>query len=268
MFHPLQEFWEKREFAGLALDGDNTEKLTRLLDSCAIILEGGTDFDLKILDMVEEKAEDAADKKKDGAGDKDKSDAASAAKDKGAGAASAGDEQSELQKKAKEYLEAKSGGDEDDKAKKGKKRKRRGSGESGDDGSDVSSDDEDEAPPGMKDPEEKPKEANGDEEEASKENGDKKEEEKPEAAEDDEDAKMEEDAEKKGEKEKEAAEEAEDDSGPKPRALHKTSSIFLRNLAPTITMQEVSVSGSMYVSVSSLKVCTIQYVQMYNACVP
>ena len=80
MFHPLQEFWEKREFAGLALDGDNTEKLTRLLDSCAIILEGGTDFDLKILDMVEEKAEDAADKKKDGAGEKDKSDAASAAK--------------------------------------------------------------------------------------------------------------------------------------------------------------------------------------------
>ena len=85
-------------------------------------------------------------------------------------------------------------------------------------------------------------EVNGDDgEEASKENGDKKEEEKPEAAEDD-DAKME-DAEKKGEKEKEATEEAEDDSGPKPKALHKTSSIFLRNLAPTITMQEVCVGG-------------------------
>ena len=41
---------------------------------------------------------------------------------------------------------------------------------------------------------------------------------------------------KKGEKEKE---EEEDDS-PKPRPLHKTSSIFLRNLAPTITMQEVN----------------------------
>ena len=45
----FQSFWEKREFGGLALDGDNTEKLTRLLDSCAIILEGGTDFDLKVL---------------------------------------------------------------------------------------------------------------------------------------------------------------------------------------------------------------------------
>ena len=52
--------------------------------------------------------------------------------------------QSELQKKAKEYLEAKSGEGE---SNKGKKRKRRGSG----DDSDVSSEDEDEAPPGMKD---------------------------------------------------------------------------------------------------------------------
>jgi len=32
---------------------------------------------------------------------------------------------------------------------------------------------------------------------------------------------------------------SETDAGPKPRALHKTQSIFLRNLAPTITHQEV-----------------------------
>ena len=60
--------------------------------------------------MVEEKAEEAADKKKEG--DKDKS-SGDAGKDKAAGAPSAAggvvDEQSELQKKAKEYLEAKSG---------------------------------------------------------------------------------------------------------------------------------------------------------------
>ena len=48
----FESFWEKREFSGLALDGDNTEKLTRLLDSCAIILEGGTDFDLKGCDII------------------------------------------------------------------------------------------------------------------------------------------------------------------------------------------------------------------------
>ena len=59
--------------------------------------------------MVEEKPEEGADKKKEG--DKDKS-SGDAGKDKTAGAPSAAgvvDEQSELQKKAKEYLEAKSG---------------------------------------------------------------------------------------------------------------------------------------------------------------
>ena len=34
-------------------------------------------------------------------------------------------------------------------------------------------------------------------------------------------------------------EQEEGDKSPKPRALHKTSSIFLRNLPPTVTKQEV-----------------------------
>ena len=37
-----------------------------------------------------------------------------------------------------------------------------------------------------------------------------------------------------------------DDDQPKPRALHKTSSIFLRNLAPTITKQEVEAMCKRY----------------------
>ena len=40
----------------------------------------------------------------------------------------------------------------------------------------------------------------------------------------------------------------EEDDSPKPRPLHKTSSIFLRNLAPTITMQEVSFAVTIHVS--------------------
>lgn len=46
-------------------------------------------------------------------------------------------------------------------------------------------------------------------------------------------------------KDKEKKDEEEEDEGkmededPRPRALHKTASIFLRNLAPTITKQEV-----------------------------
>lgn len=60
--------------------------------------------------------------------------------------------------------------------------------------------------------------------------------------------KKEDDAEKKAEKEVEQKKEeeaptatpaAKDDDKPKPRPLHKTTSIFLRNLAPTITKQEV-----------------------------
>ena len=87
-------------------------------------------------------------------------------------------------------------------------------------------------------------ESNGEKEETAKENGggekDKDEEKKSDA---DAEEKMEGDEEKdedKKKEEKEKEEEDEEDDSPKPRPLHKTSSIFLRNLAPTITMQEVS----------------------------
>lgn len=42
----------------------------------------------------------------------------------------------------------------------------------------------------------------------------------------------------------EPAEEGEERDEPKPRALHKTLSLFLRNLAPTITKQEVESVGA------------------------
>merc|ERR1740129_1886256 len=51
------------------------------------------------------------------------------------------------------------------------------------------------------------------------------------------------------EKEKETEKEEDvkmDDGKPKPRALHKTTSIFLRNLAPTITKQEVKIKEICY----------------------
>ena len=82
-------------------------------------------------------------------------------------------------------------------------------------------------------------ESNGEEkEETAKENGGGEENQDGEKSGDaDAEEKMEE-AEGKDEKEDEKKEE--EDDTPKPRPLHKTSSIFLRNLAPTITMQEVS----------------------------
>ena len=75
-------------------------------------------------------------------------------------------------------------------------------------------------------------------EEAAKENGgeEEKDAEKSSAVEE----KMEEGGDEKEKKEEKGEEAENDDAAPKPRPLHKTSSIFLRNLAPTITTQEVS----------------------------
>merc|ERR1719431_1980404 len=68
---------------------------------------------------------------------------------------------------------------------------------------------------------------NGDEEEV-KENKD-----------DDDKMEGEDEAKKEEEKEEKMEEDGEAKDAPRPRALHKTSSIFLRNLAPTITRVEV-----------------------------
>lgn len=43
------------------------------------------------------------------------------------------------------------------------------------------------------------------------------------------------------------------DPNPRPRALHKTSSIFLRNLAPSITKQEVE-AVSVRIRISIIRV--------------
>merc|ERR1712223_1976261 len=121
-----------------------------------------------------------------------------------------------------------------------RKRKRK---EYDDDESGSGSDSEEEPPPGAvdKDMEENNgvKETNGDGDEAIKEekeeNGDEKDNEKGQ--------------EDEKEKEKEETEKEDvkmDDGKPKPRALHKTTSIFLRNLAPTITKQEVEAMCKRY----------------------
>merc|ERR1712008_366583 len=54
------------------------------------------------------------------------------------------------------------------------------------------------------------------------------------------------DTEKGADDEKEKETVKMDDGKPKPRALHKTTSIFLRNLAPTITKQEVEAMCKRY----------------------
>merc|ERR1712088_884319 len=52
-------FLEEKRFNDIAIDGDQSDPMVKLLDSVVIFLEGGTDFDLEILDQEQtEKAEE------------------------------------------------------------------------------------------------------------------------------------------------------------------------------------------------------------------
>jgi hypothetical protein len=46
------EFLEKDRFASVTVDADQSEALVKLLDCVVIKLEGGTEFDLEILEQV------------------------------------------------------------------------------------------------------------------------------------------------------------------------------------------------------------------------
>ena len=173
----------------------------------------------------------------------------------------------ELQKKAKEYLEAKESDSNDtllnnsenvkaeqgeEGQKKGRKRKR--TKEFDDNSSEESSEDEadDELPPGMEKKAESEKTENGEltkENDSEDANGELKEESKEnELVKSEENLATEPD--KETEKEKNSVNDdkgkigvedkaVEEMDGMKPRPLHKVTSIFLRNLSPTITKQEV-----------------------------
>lgn len=186
------------------------------------------------------------------------------------------EEQMELQKKAKEYLKQK--GSDGEKETRKRKRSGSSSSSSSSDSEDeqMEEDGKEPPPPGMEKEEEpelnsKDKDRVGEEEEEGEEE-EKSEKDKPEEEEGEEPTKVKENGleppgeeengtkngeekeeepkkndessgdpkeqEKNGGGEEEEGKE-EDDEDPKPRALHKTASIFLRNLAPTITKQEV-----------------------------
>merc|ERR1719312_353859 len=112
----FQEFMEQSKFADLTLDGDKQDALIKVLDSVVIKLEGGTDFDISVLDLPdpeeEQKKEDAK-KKKDEIGEKKDSTPSNDTFD---------DENAELMKKAKEFLNFM---DPSDAAKEEESRKRK-----------------------------------------------------------------------------------------------------------------------------------------------
>ncbi|XP_043237521.1 serrate RNA effector molecule homolog isoform X1 [Amphibalanus amphitrite] len=231
------------------LDGDQAELLLRFLDSVVIRLEGGSDFDMTVLDLPEEDPADRPPQKTFVLDqDKKKKEEADKAKTEDLSKLPLTDEQKALQEKAKEFLKKK--GEET------KKRKYEYNSGSSSSSSSSDSDEPDEpaepAPPGAENGSAAAAaaaadgEANKTEPVSADEGGELDGRPEPAsprppgdtapaeaAADGDEKAKREEDGEKKADKTEAKADER------RPRPLHRTTSIFLRNLAPTITKQEV-----------------------------
>ncbi|KAG7175611.1 Serrate RNA effector molecule-like, partial [Homarus americanus] len=254
------ELHEANRMDNISVDADQSDQLLKLLDSVVIKLEGGTDLDLQVLDQLpeedvkpqineEEKKPFILGEDSDEGEDKEKSEEKNLDEPL---KMDMSEEQMELQKKAKEYLKQKG----TDGEKETRKRKHSGSSSSS-----SSSESEDEPmddelkeppPPGMEKEgsiddskvREEGEEDEGKKEEEKKENGlQPPGEENGQEIEEGEDGEESEskvsDKENKDKEKKEEEESKEEEEDPRPRALHKTASIFLRNLAPTITKQEV-----------------------------
>lgn len=206
----------KGDITKVNVDTTNTEQLIRLLDTVVIKLEGGSDEDLKVLDekpviitpIIPKTTEEKTKVVESATGDKEGSETT-------------------------ESKEAETKGEDEEKPKESKKRRRTHS-----DSSSNSSDSSSDSDSGSEKKEEAATE-NGD----NGENGKKEEEESKEDVE----MKEEDESEKKDAEESVKVDEVvdldkEEDDEPKAPKLeekHKTSSIFVRNLAPTITKAEV-----------------------------
>ena len=45
----FESFWKLKKFEGVSVDGDKSDPILKLLDSVVILLEGGSDNDLKVM---------------------------------------------------------------------------------------------------------------------------------------------------------------------------------------------------------------------------
>ncbi|KAL4238345.1 hypothetical protein ACF0H5_003055 [Mactra antiquata] len=251
------ELMKKGYMDCVTCDTENHDVIVKLLDAAVILMEGGNEDDLKVLDEPDdemdtnsrsrnnsetvdktsspEKRRESKERKDSPEKRRDSKDSKDTPPDKPL-EITITDEQKELAKKAQEFSkkqQEQNGEDEDGKKPKKKKRHRDKqeysyeSGSESDSSSGSSSDSEPEpAPPGMEDEPQPP----GVEEE--KDSPKKEETKKEEDADKDEDTQETKKAEIKERGESPPREH-------RRRMLHKTCSIFLRNLAPSITKQEV-----------------------------
>ena len=224
----FQEFLESGKIEDLPMDCDGQDSLIRILDSVVIKLEGGTDFDLKSLDLPD--TEDDERPRKDNSRN---------------GKSESGEHRSEqdspVMSKAKEMLEfldtptneeSKKRKREDDEEKEEEAEKEGKEEDGKEEVKDEDKETESEKTEVEKDMEDAEKAETEDVQEEKKEE-EEKEEKMEDTKEKDEDEKVD------VRDEKDVDMKDSEEESPKPRALHKTSSIFLRNLPPTVTKQEV-----------------------------
>ncbi|XP_028910935.1 serrate RNA effector molecule homolog isoform X5 [Ornithorhynchus anatinus] len=206
-------------FDTLLLDIDKADAIVKMLDAAVIKMEGGTEHDLRILEQEEE--EEQAGKKEEGPGrGPPDADRKAADKDDKKDDAKQTDGDPPTEDKAKkseadgEKEEKKEEPEKEAKKQSSKKRNRK---RSGDDSFDEGSVSESESESESGRAEEEKEEA----EEAPKEKERTKEEEQ--------------------EKEQDKGQEAPGPEGPQcpPRPLHKTCSLFMRNIAPNISRAEI-----------------------------
>ncbi|KAK2165819.1 hypothetical protein LSH36_45g11011 [Paralvinella palmiformis] len=226
----------------ISVDVDKSDGIVKLLDAAVILMEGGTEFDLKILDMEPKPEETTNIICKQQISDTNKK-VEEEKQTKEDGEEKEGEEEEGEEKKKSDVAEddvdpedKKDEIDEKESPKKKKKKKRDyESGSESDSWSSSESEMEvtpvaDEAVVTSIETVDKPLEQNGDTSQAENKisNEDTTEVSKTE------------------DKEQDTQEEGEHKDQPKPQAFHKTHSIFLRNLAPTITKQEVEAMCKRY----------------------
>ncbi|XP_026468817.1 serrate RNA effector molecule homolog isoform X3 [Ctenocephalides felis] len=256
------ELLEGGVIESVSVDSDQSDKIIRLLDTVVIKLEGGTDEDLKVLDEDTSSAPNAATDKPEADTKNPTESVDKNVKEEKVGSdenedetkspdAGQKDEGEELDgsKKDSDQQSEKEHTKQENKSKGNKKRKRNFSsgtdGENGDSSASESSSDSDS--------DDAHKNDNDNDESTKSQNKSDKEDDQNDENKSSKDDSNEKNDETKVEKEVETMEIEESKSDetekkePPPRAaLHKTTSIFLRNLSPTITKQEVEAMCKRY----------------------
>ncbi|RXN03320.1 serrate RNA effector molecule-like protein [Labeo rohita] len=235
---------DNNSFESVSLDIEHAPQITKILDAAVIKMEGGTENDLRILEQPNEEEEERERLSSGGPGseppkrdeprpvdverkpstEKDKMVEGDESTEKDAAASaggSEGEEKTEKETPAEPIPEPK---------KLSKKRKRKHSGDSEDEAS-ASDSESDSDSDSNSHCSEKPSER----EQEPDEGEDKEEEEEEEG----EAADVKERTEEQKERDKEKEKKPKDDQPPRPRPLHRTCSLFMRSIAPTISKAEI-----------------------------